>query len=266
MVLKKRSANEKEDAELNIKLVIEYDGKNYFGWQRQKNKPSIQAEIEKNLEIILPGNRIKLTGAGRTDAGVHALNQVANFKIKKETFPENFKANSFRKFIYSVNAMLPEDISIKNAEIEDKRFHARYSAIKRLYRYQFVTGKRALYNNRTYLIKTKFDIDLAKEFCKLLIGTHSFKSLCKNKIDKHNFEATIYSAFLRRKRDGLIVFEICANRFLHSMVRAIAGIMLKVASSKITIEEFKNKFLKGEQLRVQYVPSNGLILDKIIYN
>ena len=100
----------------------------------------------------------------------------------------------------------------------------------------------------------------------MLIGTHSFKPLCKNKIDKHNFEATIYDAFVKRQRDGLIVFEICANRFLHSMVRAIAGVMLKVASHKITIEEFKNKFLKVEQLRVQYVPSNGLILDKIIYN
>lgn len=266
MVLKNLRTFEKDNAELNIKLVIEYDGRNYSGWQRQQNKPSIQGEIEKRLEILLPGNRIKLTGAGRTDAGVHALNQVANFKIKKTTFPEYLRAKSFRKFIYSINALLPEDISIKRAKIEDKRFHSRYSAKKRVYRYQFITGKRALYNDRAYLIKTKFDIDLAKEFCKLLIGTHSFKSLCKNKIDKHNFEATIYSACVKTQRDGLIIFEIRANRFLHSMVRAIAGIMLKVASSKITIEEFKDKFLKGEQLRVQYVPSNGLILDKIIYN
>lgn len=256
---------------LNIKLIIEYDGKNYSGWQKQKNnslltrkQSSIQETIEDTLRVLFPKENIKLIGAGRTDAGVHALNQAANFKISRSAFNMS-KAADLNKLVYSLNSILPDDITIKRAEFVKDDFHARYSAKKRVYRYLISTAKRSYNADKFFRLKTKFDIDLAKEYCKLIEGTHTFKSMCKNREDKHGFLSTVYYTKIKKRKDGIIEFEICASRFLHSMVRAIIGMMIKIASGKITLNEFKNKFQKGEPLKIQYVPSNALILDKIIY-
>ncbi len=246
--------------EVNIKLLIEYDGKNYSGWQRQKNKPTIQEPIEKTLQVLFPEDKIKLIGAGRTDAGVHALNQTANFKVSSGSYK-----SVALKLVKSMNSMLPADITIKKANVVGDDFHARYSAKKRSYRYLISTVKRSYNGDKYYYIKTKFDIDLGKEYCKLLIGDHSFKSMCKNKEDDHDFMCSVYNADVKKLRDGSIQFEISANRFLHSMVRAIVGMMINIASSKVTLKEFYQKFKKGEQLTMQFVPANALILDKIIY-
>lgn len=249
---------------VNIKLVIEYNGKNYFGWQRQKNKPTIQQKLEEALSIFFPKSKINLIGAGRTDTGVHALNQVANFKIGEN----EFKSVKTDKLLYPLNAILPDDISIKKINIYNNDFNARYSAKIRAYSYYFSTTKQAIYKDFSYKLSTPFDIDLANKFCKLIIGNHSFKSFCKNKSDKHEFRAIVYKAKIMKQRNGLICFEICANRFLHSMVRALAGAMIKTASNKISLDEIKNKLYstgKGAELKIQYVPSKALFLKKIIY-
>jgi tRNA pseudouridine38-40 synthase len=253
--------NENKIKLINIKLVIEYNGKNYFGWQKQKNKPSIQQTIEKSLQVLFPGYKIKLIGAGRTDTGVHALNQVANFKIDKSFFyPVNFK-----KLYNSLNSILPDDIAVKKVSSCKESFHARYSAKKRIYLYYLRESKSALYHDYVYRLKTKFDIYLAKYFCKLLAGEHSFKQYSKNKNDKHDFSSIVYYAKILKQKDGLIRFEICANRFLHSMVRALVGIMIQIASGKLLIVEFKTKFYKGVPIKIQYVPAKALFLKKIIY-
>lgn len=245
---------------VNIKLTIEYDGKNYFGWQRQKNKPTVQQAIEEALQVFFPGEKIVLIGAGRTDTGVHAYGQTANYKVDKSSLN-----SSLKDLVYKMNAFLPQNITIKNAEFVKSDFHARYSAKARIYKYLISETKRSINADKFLFIKTKFDIDLAKEYCKLLTGIHSFRSLCKNVEDKHGFQADIRYAKVSRKRDGIIEFEICANRFLHSMVRAIVGAMVKTASGKMKLKEFKNKFDKGEEIKVQYVRSNALFLYKIIY-
>lgn len=250
-------------SELNIKLIIEYDGKNYAGWQIQKNKPSVQETIEHSLRVLFHKDNIKLIGAGRTDSGVHALNQAANFKIGKDIFSDRFK--TLGNLVYSLNSILPEDISVKKASFVNENFHARYSAKKRVYRYLLTAGKRGFNSDKYFRVKTKFDIDLAKEYCKFIQGVHSFRTMCKNRDDKHDFMSVVYYAKLKKRADGIIEFEICANRFLHSMVRAMVGMMLKIASGKISLKDFKTKFKKGEQLKIQYVPANALILDKIIY-
>lgn len=247
--------------EINIKLTIEYNGKNYLGWQRQKNKPSIQQTIEDSLQVLFPKDKIKLNGAGRTDAGVHALNQVANFRLNAVSM-KNFSMN---KLEHSLNSILPSDITIKKAAIVTNNFHSRYSARKRIYKYLISTEKRSYDGDKYFLIKTKFDIDLAVNYCKLLIGLHSFRGLCKNKEDKHDFMCEVFSANVKETGKGTFLFTISANRFLHSMVRAVVGVMLKIASSKITLTEFKNKFNKGEDIKIQFVPANALILYKIIY-
>ncbi len=246
---------------VNIKLTIEYDGKNYFGWQIQKKGASIQQTIENALRTLLPGEKISLIGAGRTDAGVHALNQVANFRISSDSFN---KLNP-TKFLHSLNSILPSDIAVKKAEKTAEGFHSRYSAKKRTYKYFITKKKKAVNGDKFYLLKTKFDIDLAKEYCKLLEGVHYFQYMCKNTDDKHGFMSRVFEASIRKQKDGTFVFTICANRFLHSMVRAVVGMMLKVASSKIIITEFKSKFKNKEPLKIQYVPAHALFLDRVIY-
>ena len=263
MVLDRKNQPRTEDSDLNIKLIIEYDGKNYAGWQIQKNKPSVQETIEHSLHVLFNNNGIKLIGAGRTDSGVHALNQAANFKLSRNVF--NARIKTLSSLVYSMNSILPDDISVKKAGFVNQNFHSRYSAKKRVYRYLLTTQKRGFNPDKYFRIKTKFDIDLAKEYCKFIEGMHSFRTMCKNREDKHDFMSIIYYSMLKKRRDGIIEFEICANRFLHSMVRAIVGMMVNIASGKISLNEFKNKFKKGEQLKIQYVPANALILDKIIY-
>lgn len=246
---------------VNVKLVIEYDGSRYFGWQRQSNKPTIQQVIEESLQLLLQDKNIKLTGAGRTDTGVHAVGQVANFRVEKTVFRKIGRA----RFIKSLNAVLPEDISVSRVQVVGDDFHSRYSAKKRQYKYYLCFKKHGFNGNRLHFVKTKFDIDLAKEFCKLVTGSHSFKSLCKNKEDEHDFYCHVFKASVRRRKGGIAEFEIEANRFLHSMVRAVIGAMINTASGKISINEFKQKFNKGEALRIQYVPSKALVLEKIKY-
>jgi len=246
---------------VNVKLTIEYDGSRYFGWQRQKNKPTVQEILEESLQLLFQDKNIKLTGAGRTDTGVHALGQTANFRVNKPAFCMIGK----EKLMRSVNGLLPDDISVNKVEIAGDDFHSRYSAKSRKYKYYLGFAKRGLYGNRIHFVKTKFDIDLAKDFCKLVTGPHSFKSLCKNKDDGHNFYCEVYKASVKKKQGGIIEFEIEANRFLHSMVRAITGAMISVASGKISISEFKQKFKKGEALKIQYAPSKALVLEKIKY-
>lgn len=264
MVLSTKNQAPSEGSEYNIKLVIEYDGKNYAGWQIQKNKLSVQETIEHSLHVLFHKDSIKLIGAGRTDSGVHALNQTANFKISKDAFSVS-GIKTLGNLVYSMNSILPGDISIKKAGFVSENFHARYSAKKRVYRYLLSTQKRGFNPDKYFRSKTKFDIDLAKEYCKFIEGIHSFRMMCKNREDKHDFMSIIYYAKLKKRRDGIIEFEICASRFLHSMVRAIVGMMIQIASGKISLKDFKTKFKKGEQLKIQYVPANALILDKIIY-
>lgn len=253
----------------NLKLIIEYDGKNYFGWQRQSglsDKPTIQHTIEKSLQVLFRGEKITLTGAGRTDAGVHALNQAANIGLSKASVERfGMGTTGLNKLCYSINALLPADIVIKKITKTKEDFHARYSARERIYRYYFSTRRLAVNAGKVWYIKTKFDIDLAKEYCKLLKGKHSFKSLCKNKEDKHNFICVVSYAKVKKLKDGIIEFEISANRFLHSMVRAIAGAMVNVASGKINLKEFSRKFKNGEEIKAQYAPAHALFLAKVNY-
>jgi tRNA pseudouridine38-40 synthase len=248
----------------NIRLDIEYDGRNYYGWQRQSKasrQKTIQQTIEESLQVIFPGEVIKLTGAGRTDTGVHAYLQTANFRVSQS----GFKKYGTLGIQHRLNGILPEDIIIKKAAKVNSKFHARYSAKSRVYRY-FLTAKRTAINReKLYFVKTEFDIDLAKVFCKFITGVHSFKSLCKNKTDEHGFLSNVISASIVKEKEGILRFEICANRFLHSMVRAIVGAMVRIASGKLTLKKFKEKFKKGEVINIQYVPSNALFLYKVNY-
>lgn len=246
---------------VNLKLVIEYDGKNYSGWQRQKKDKSVQQQIEDSLNILFPGEKVTITGAGRTDAGVHAYGQCANFKVSKKKFSSFGK----EKLIHSLNALLPDDILIRKLSVAPENFNSRYSAKSREYIYRVSNVKRAIGREGIYHINYDIDTALAKEFCKVITGAHSFKALCKNKTDDHDFYCNVKTAFVTKRSGGIIEFKIVANRFLHSMVRAVVGSMLKVSSGKMSLTEFTQKFKKGEEIKIQYVPSNALFLLKVNY-
>ncbi len=243
----------------NYKLVIEYDGTDYFGWQRQKNKSkTIQETIERSLKKVT-GNDITLTAAGRTDTGVHAANQAANFRT-------NSIITDKRSLLYSLNSVLPDTITIKNIIRVPEDFHARYSAKGKEYIYRISGRKRSLGANYYTILTYDLDYDIINELTEFFKGDHSFKSLCKNSDDKHDFRCNV-TKFNHTKKDrgNELIFSIEANRFLHSMIRALLGCVIDTARGKLDIQEVKKKFLKGEKIKTTYLPAKGLILNKIYY-
>jgi tRNA pseudouridine38-40 synthase len=243
----------------NYKLVIEYDGTDYFGWQRQKNtSKTIQEVLESSLKKILKTD-VTLTGSGRTDTGVHALNQAANFKI-------DTKINNLDKILYSLNSVLPADISVKSLKEVKKSFHSRHSAKKREYEYKLTTRKRGIDNRYYHRLIYDIDVEKINKVLPELLGYKSFRSLCRNASDKYDFKCKIFkTSFKEYKSREEIIFNITGSRFLHSMVRAIAGVLIDIGRNKISINEFKRKFKKGEKISTTYLPPNGLFLKKIYY-
>lgn len=211
---------------MRIKLVIEYDGLNFSGWQEQDGQRTIQGELEKVLEKVT-GQTVTLYASGRTDAGVSAKGQVAHFDI------DNFKFNKF-SFLGSVNFFLPDEIAVKEAEVVSDSFDARFTVKKKTYRYYFYISRfnRPLYK-RFLRVNDNVSVELMKEACKYLIGEHDFKSFVARKSGKTNFVRTIYNADIINLGSGLYAFEITGNGFLYNMVRIIMGTLIKIGSGKV---------------------------------
>ncbi len=242
----------------NYKLTIEYDGLNFNGWQKQKyTSNTIQEQIENSIGKLLK-EEIKLTGAGRTDSGVSAFNQVANFKYHDKL--------DTSKFTYSLNSILPETITIKKAMNVPLDFHSRYSAEKRDYIYKIATQKISIGREHHYKIGFELDFKNIDSFLSFLKKQKNFRSLCKNKEDKNNFICNIFELNYRQlKSKNEILFFISANRFLHSMVRAIIGCTLEIGRGKIDLYIIKEKIKSGEKIPIHYLPANALFLNKIHY-
>jgi tRNA pseudouridine38-40 synthase len=240
------------------RLLIEYDGTDFCGWQSQKgNRQSIQETIEKALKQILRVD-IPVTGAGRTDAGVHAYGQVAHFKTSQIFTAKNL--------LYSLNAILPRSVTIKRIDKAKEEFHARYSAVRREYIYKMSFDRRSVERQYFYKLNYELDFTLINEFIEVLRGYNSFKSLCKNASDKHEFKCDlIVLEYKKRISRNELIFRIEANRFLHSMVRAVLGCLLDVGRGRLGFEETKQQFLKGEKIKTTFLPANALFLNKIYY-
>jgi tRNA pseudouridine38-40 synthase len=242
----------------NYKLIIEYDGRKFLGWQKQKySKQTIQQYIEDGIEKLIK-EKVKLIAAGRTDAGVSAFNQVANFKCENKIVLSNF--------LYPLNAILPKEICIKNIKKVNDGFHARYSAKKREYLYFMTTRKIAVHHEDFYYLKNKIDFDIAGKLIGILLKSKNFRSLCRNKVDKHNFECNLFKLEYKFSRSNdEIKFKIVSDRFLHSMIRAILGAIIDTARGKFELSEITQKIAKGEKLKTKYLPPNALFLNKIYY-
>ena len=242
----------------NIKLTIEYDGKDFNGWQKQPNKLNIQGSIEQAIKQIT-GEDVELNASGRTDAGVHALGQVANFKTNSNI--------PIDKMAIAINSKLKRSIIIKKAEEVDERFHSRLSCKRKTYRYVINNTPEgsAIYRNLETHIHQKLDVDKMKEAVKYFEGEHDFKAFKASGTSSKSSVRTIYETNLYKKDDKIYI-ELTGNGFLYNMVRIIAGTLVEVGLGKIKPEEIPEiiKSQKRENAG-KTLPPNGLYLVKVMY-
>ena len=243
----------------NIRLVIEYDGKDFNGWQKQNEKLNIQGEIERAIEIIT-GEQVELIASGRTDAGVHALNQIANFKIEKDI--------NIEKLPYALNSQLKRSVRVKTAEIVDDDFHSRYHAKRKTYRYVINNSPQgsSIYRNLEYNFPLHLDETLMQEAIKYFVGEHDFKAFKATGGSTKSSVRTIYDASVKREGERIYI-ELTGNGFLYNMVRIIAGTLLDVGLGKIKPEEVKDIIESKDRNRAgKTLPPNGLFLVNVDYN
>jgi tRNA pseudouridine38-40 synthase len=240
----------------NIRLIIEYDGTEYVGWQFQLNGRSIQEEIEKAIAQILQSD-IRITGGGRTDAGVHARGQVANFRVER-----TIEIDGFTK---RVNAVLPYSIRVKAAAEVPMDFNARHDAKSRRYSYFIIQEPTAIHRLYCWQVHQKLDLELMQKCAEQIIGEHGFRSFCKVETDVHQHRCTVHSSGWEKK-DGMVAFEITANRFLHGMVRTLVGTMVNIGRGHTKREDFVT-ILEAHDRSVagMSAPAKGLFLEEILY-
>lgn len=245
----------------NFKLTIEYDGTNYFGWQRQKDGskdkfPTVQNVIEQAIRNIF-GKTVNLTGSGRTDTGVHALGQTANFKVRTK-----LKCQEVKK---AINAHLPEDVIVREVEEIPAGFHARYDAKSKWYRYTIMVNKKPRVFERNYIFfcPYKLDLKLMKKAAEVIEGEHDFSAVCKKK-DKNSIR-NVYEFKVIKKNDK-VFFDINGNGFLYKMVRRLVGLIIEIGRGKIDLKDLHDVFLaKNNRTAIQTVPAKGLCLMQVFY-
>lgn len=241
-----------------IKLVVAYDGTNYCGWQVQPNGVSIQAMLQKHIEE-LTGEKIMLTGASRTDSGVHALGQVAVFDTEKPWPAE--------RFVPALNQRLPKDIVIQSAEEVSGDFHPRYQKTLKTYEYRILNRRVPLPNERlnSYFVPQNLDMEAMREAAAEIIGTHDFHNFCSVKTKVTNTVRTITRLTLTKEND-MIYLRITGDGFLYNMVRIIVGGLLKVGFHKKTAEDIRRSLETSERCVVgPTAPPQGLTLVNIEY-
>jgi tRNA pseudouridine38-40 synthase len=243
---------------MNYKLDIQYDGTDYSGWQIQNGAVTIQQKIVDAVELLTKG-KINLIGSGRTDTGVHAFGQIANFKSDQKL--------NISKFHYSLNSILPKDISVLNVAEVDESFHSRFDAKSRAYFYLISTGKSPFFNKYSHELRWIHEADFAKlnGLSKLLIGKHDFSSFAKKNEEIKNKFCEI-SEIHWHKGKQICWFYIKADRFLHGMVRAIVGTLLFAAKNNFD-ENYINSILeaKNREAAHEAAPAKGLFLYKVRY-
>jgi tRNA pseudouridine38-40 synthase len=243
----------------NIKLTIEYDGTGYFGWQIQKRKPTVQGKITKALERILK-EKVRLVGAARTDSGVHAFSQVANFKTRNEKLTTDNLSKA-------LNSLLPSDIVIKKVEEVPHTFHARYSARSKIYRYQILNQTLpSIWEGRfSWHILEPLNWEKIKKASRYFIGKHDFSPFSVRGSSRRNGQCTVRDLKIRKVKK-LNILEIEADYFLYRMVRRIVGALIEVGRGKIEpeyIEALLRK--KTSMLHARTAPPHGLFLLKVKY-
>jgi tRNA pseudouridine38-40 synthase len=240
-------------------IKLSYDGTNYHGWQSQDNANTVQAEIEKALKVLLSKN-IEITGAGRTDTGVHAREYFAHFDLE-----EKLNCEQSADLIYRMNAILPDNISIQKIFPVLPDAHARFSALSRTYTYYISRTKNPFSRESSWNVFGNLDVEKMNDAALLLFEYTDFTSFAKLHSDVKTNNCRIMLAEWKEE-DNSLVFTITADRFLRNMVRAIVGTLVDVGKGKISVADFRNTIESKNRGDAGYsVPARGLFLERIIY-
>ena len=243
----------------NIKLTIEYDGKNYRGWQVQPEGPTVQGVIEEQLKR-LTGETTRLMGSGRTDAGVHAMGQVAHFKTQSVMDVTTIQR--------ALNSLLPSDIVIQRVEEVDQDFHARRNCRSKVYEYRILNRslRSVFHREHAWHIPQKLDFEEMKKATQTLIGEHDFSSFRSVGSPTRTAVRKVIRAEWERTQQGLLTFEIEASGFLKQMVRAIVGTLVEVGRSKMSPEDFEKILESKDRTKAgPTAPAHGLFLKEVKY-
>ncbi|MCA9040167.1 MAG: tRNA pseudouridine(38-40) synthase TruA [Planctomycetaceae bacterium] len=258
----------------NLKLTIAYDGTNYVGWQVQPNGPSVQEAVERAVEQLTT-KQTRVYVAGRTDSGVHAIGQVANFSTEANIPPEKVKLGLQR--------FLPDDIVIRNVEEVSPDFHATFSATGKHYRYLILNSRtpNPLLRNYAFRHSAPLDIDLMQAGANYLLGEHDFRCFETRFPNKATSVRTMYSVKVSRQagwsmwgspaglgeKEPFVVFDIVGNGFLYNMVRAIMGTLHKIGQGKWPPEQMR-EIIESQSRAVagETAPAQGLYLMEVMYD
>ena len=237
-------------------VELAYNGKAYHGWQNQPNAISVQQVLENALTTLL-AEPISITGAGRTDTGVHATQMFAHFDTEANFDEENL--------VYRLNAFLPSDISIQSIFKVKPEAHARFDANSRSYLYRISLEKNVFNTDFAYFFRAKMDLEAMNKACKILFEYHDFQCFSKSNTDVKTYNCRITEAGWKQEENELH-FTITADRFLRNMVRAIVGTMIEIGMEKVSVSDLHNVIKSKDRSNAGYsVPAHGLYLTKIEY-
>lgn len=242
----------------NYKIILSYDGGRYEGWQRQKGRLTIQETVEQCIGSLC-GETVKVTASGRTDGGVHAMAQTANFHTTHKLEMELFKVQC--------NERLPEDIKIVEAEPVDKCFHSRYDAVEKTYCYTVDTRERPRVFTRRYAygVSEKINILQMQQAAELLMGTHDFRSFTSEKRKEKDTVRNLKSIVIQEE-NGYIRFYFTGEGFLYHMVRILTGTLLEIGTGKRKKEEIPEIFQAKNRFQAGFMaPAHGLMLMEVRY-
>ena len=238
-------------------VTLSYDGTRFHGWQVQPNGISVQGELQRALSLLLRQD-VKVTGAGRTDAGVHARMMVAHFDLPA--------AVDGPQLVFKLNKLLSQDIAVQKVELVDDELHARYSARARTYYYYIHTVKSPFLRHYSYELHYPLDFGKMNVAAAMLLDYEDFGAFCKSHADVKTTLCHVTKAEWRQTGEGQWLFEITANRFLRNMVRAVVGTLIEVGRGRMTVDDFR-RVIEGKKRTDagESMPAHALFLEKIDY-
>lgn len=245
---------------MNLLIIFSYNGSNFKGYQKQPKERTVQGEIESALSKLYDTD-IRIYGSGRTDAGVHAINQYANFYVKEQKYV-------LHDLKYKLNKMLPKDIFIKTIRIVNDDFNARFAAKKKIYEYYLSPNndKSIYFNSLLTLTNEKIDFTRLKHISKIFIGTHCYKNFTSKKEDKDNFVRTIYKIKIIKLNKSIIKLVFEGNGFMMYQIRMIVANMVFFSSSRVSSNEIISRLNSDERSITPYCfPPEGLYLKDVKY-
>ncbi|MFY9608169.1 MAG: tRNA pseudouridine(38-40) synthase TruA [Blastocatellia bacterium] len=246
------------------KLTVEYDGTRYYGWQEQKASRTVAGELRGAAEKFF-NERVDLAGAGRTDAGVHALAQVVRLKASRSARPV--------ELLYALNDKLPADISVLTLEEASAGFDPRRDAISRYYVYQISTRRTAFAKKFVWWVRDPLDVEAMSTAAGLLTGRHDFATFCDLQVDQRSTVVVVKGVEIAQAGD-LILFRISASHFLWKMVRRIVGALVEVGRGRLAVDDFasllgpvskRSAFVRSFDVAAFTAPPSGLFLERVVY-